>query len=386
MTDVFGNYVIQKLFEHGNQVQKRVLAEQMKNHVMELSMQMYGCRVVQKVCLIPLQCGPYANAVQALEHVLADQQAELVEELQADVLKCVKDQNGNHVVQKAIERVPTEHIQFVIDAFRGQVHVLATHPYGCRVIQRILEYCKPHDQVAVLEELHQCATMLITDQYGNYVTQHVIQHGKPDDRAKIIKIITAQLLTLSKHKFASNVVEKSIQFGTDEQRHAIVSQLTAMHSDGTSPLQLMMKDQYGNYVIRKFLHSLLLQSLIHSIEKLLAQLKGAEREAFVEDMKPQLLQLKKYNYGKQIAAIEKLIFTGPQSYMASSMIGPATQTMPIEINSSAPTPMLTNGQNSPQSSSLPSTNVSTIDDPSEINSKTIDMNEKACPEVIINGV
>ena len=52
MTDVFGNYVIQKLFEHGNQVQKRVLAEQMKNHVMELSMQMYGCRVVQKVSLV----------------------------------------------------------------------------------------------------------------------------------------------------------------------------------------------------------------------------------------------------------------------------------------------------------------------------------------------
>lgn len=57
MTDVFGNYVIQKLFEHGNQVQKRVLAEQMKNHVMELSMQMYGCRVVQKVSkvLIPIR-------------------------------------------------------------------------------------------------------------------------------------------------------------------------------------------------------------------------------------------------------------------------------------------------------------------------------------------
>ncbi|TVY83494.1 Pumilio-like protein [Lachnellula suecica] len=355
MTDVFGNYVIQKLFEHGNQVQKRVLAEQMKNHVMELSMQMYGCRVVQK----------------ALEHVLADQQAELVDELQADVLKCVKDQNGNHVVQKAIERVPTEHIQFVIQAFRGQVHVLATHPYGCRVIQRILEYCKPHDQAAVLEELHQCATMLITDQYGNYVTQHVIQHGKPEDQAKIIKIITAQLLTLSKHKFASNVVEKSIQFGTDEQRKGIVAQLTALHSDGTSPLQLMMKDQYGNYVI----------------QKLLAQLKDAERDAFVEDMKPQLIQLKKYNYGKQIAAIEKMIFTGTGPQAQASFVPP---TMPIEINSSAPTPILTNGQNSPQSSSLPSTSVSTIDDPTTIDStssgKTIGDTDKSCPEVVINGV
>lgn len=50
MTDVFGNYVIQKFFEHGNQSQKKVLANQMKGHILELSQQMYGCRVVQKVC------------------------------------------------------------------------------------------------------------------------------------------------------------------------------------------------------------------------------------------------------------------------------------------------------------------------------------------------
>ena len=129
-------------------------------------------------------------------------------------------------------------------------------------------------------------------------------------------------------------------------------------------------------------------SLILVSEKLLAQLKGGERDSFVEDMKPQLISLKKYNYGKQIAAIEKLIFTGPQPYITpSSVIAPSTQTMPIEINSSAPTPMLTNGQNSPQSSSLPSTNVSTIDDPTETasSSKTIiRINEN--PEVIINSV
>lgn len=230
--------------------------------------------------------------------------------------------------------------------------------------------------------------MLITDQYGNYVTQHVIQHGKPEDRAKIIKIITSQLLTLSKHKFASNVVEKSIQFGTDEQRQAIVAQLTALHNDGTSPLQLMMKDQYGNYVIRKSLPPRISAEANSLTEKLLGQLKGAERDAFVEDMKPQLISLKKYNYGKQIAAIEKLIFTGTQPYM-SSVISPTTQTLPIEIKSSAPTPMLTNGQNSPQSSSLPSTNVSTIDDPNESTSSgktVVALNEKNCPEVLINGI
>jgi len=49
MTDIFGNYVIQKFSEHGNQLQKRILAERMKNHVNKLSVQMCGCHVVQKV-------------------------------------------------------------------------------------------------------------------------------------------------------------------------------------------------------------------------------------------------------------------------------------------------------------------------------------------------
>jgi pumilio RNA-binding family len=84
MVDVFGNYVIQKFFEHGmglplilyfvslliNSIgtpdQRRVLADQLVGHVLNLSVQMYGCRVIQK----------------ALEVVEVDQQAKLVKELE----------------------------------------------------------------------------------------------------------------------------------------------------------------------------------------------------------------------------------------------------------------------------------------------------------------
>ena len=128
---------------------------------------------------------------------------------------------------------------------------LATHPYGCRVIQRMLEHCQEPARSLLLEELHCCASNLIVDQYGNYVTQHVIEHGRPEDRAKIISLITGQLIMYSKHKFASNVVEKSIQFGTEEQRRSIVRILSAVDEKGESPLQQLMRDQYGNYVIRE---------------------------------------------------------------------------------------------------------------------------------------
>ncbi|KAJ5778924.1 Armadillo-like helical [Penicillium paradoxum] len=304
MTDVFGNYVVQKLFEHGNQTQKKILANQMRGHVLALSTQMYGCRVVQK----------------ALEHILTDQQAAMVKELENHVLKCVRDQNGNHVIQKAIERVPSQYVQFIINAFRGQVNRLAAHPYGCRVIQRMLEHCEEVDRQSILAELHACTSNLIPDQFGNYVIQHVIENGDEKDRTRMIDIVMGQLLAYSKHKFASNVVEKSIEFGAEHERIHIISTLTSSNDRGESPLLGLMRDQYGNYVI----------------QKVLGQLKDAEREALIDEIKPLLSQLKKFSYGKQIVAIEKLIFD-PNS-PATGTLSHTSSTTPPNSHKSSPQP------------------------------------------------
>jgi mRNA-binding protein PUF3 len=181
---------------------------------------------------------------------LTDQQVALVKELETKVLQCVRDQNGNHVIQKAIERVPLEHIQFIIEAFRGNVGSLSVHSYGCRVIQRMLENCKDEAKRFILQELHAEGNKLIADQYGNYVTQHVIEHGDPEDRANIISLVKNELLNFSKHKFASNVVEKCLVFGTEQQRHEIMQKMTEKNERGESNLLGLIKDNYGNYVIR----------------------------------------------------------------------------------------------------------------------------------------
>ena len=47
-----------------------------------------------------------------------------MKELDGHVQKCIKDQNGNHVVQKCIECVDPVHVNFIIDAFKGQVCIL----------------------------------------------------------------------------------------------------------------------------------------------------------------------------------------------------------------------------------------------------------------------
>jgi mRNA-binding protein PUF3 len=115
----------------------------------------------------------------------------------------------------------------------------------------MLEHCGETAQKMILKELFASGASLIQDQYGNYVTQHIIAHGKEEDRMRIINLVTTHLVQYSRHKYASNVVEKSIEFGTDQQRQEFLTICTTASPGAMSPLFSLMRDQYGNYVIRK---------------------------------------------------------------------------------------------------------------------------------------
>ncbi|VDD91061.1 unnamed protein product [Enterobius vermicularis] len=284
MVDVFGNYVIQKFFEFGTTEQKNQLTDAIKacicflfnifGKVMSLALQMYGCRVIQK----------------ALESIESDQQMEILKEMEGQVLKCVKDQNGNHVVQKVIERVDPSKLQFIIDAFvqpgdNNTVSSLSTHPYGCRVIQRVLEHCTEEQKRPVLDQLHMHIKDLVIDQYGNYVIQHVIEHGSMEDRDRIVQQIKGDVLRFAQHKFASNVIEKCLTCGAVPHKNALITEVCGNPNDAANtPLLQMMKDQYANYVV----------------QKMLDVADSAHRKKMMLAIKPHIPALRKYNYGKHI--------------------------------------------------------------------------------------
>ncbi|THU56850.1 hypothetical protein C4D60_Mb11t21540 [Musa balbisiana] len=319
MTDVFGNYVVQKFFEHGSTAQRRKLSDQLNRHVLALSLQMYGCRVIQKAIEVVdldqkkkmvleldghvMRCVRDQNGKgtmssrNAIEVVDLDQKKKMVLELDGHVMRCVRDQNGNHVIQKCIECVPQDAIQFIISTFYDQVVTLSTHPYGhcCRVIQRVLEYCDdPNTQQIVMGEILQSVSLLTQDQYGNYVVQHVLEHGKPSERSAIIKKLAGQIVQMSLQKFASNVVEKCLTFGSLEERQILVNEMLGS-TEENEPLQAMMKDQFGNYVVQKVLETC----------------DDQQRELILSRIKVHLNALKKYTYGKHIVArVEKLVAAG----------------------------------------------------------------------------
>ncbi|OIW20672.1 hypothetical protein TanjilG_19737 [Lupinus angustifolius] len=270
MTDVFGNYVIQKFFEYGSPGQRRELANRLAGQILPLSLQMYGCRVIQK----------------ALEVIELEQKAQLVRELDGNVMRCVRDQNGNHVIQKCIESIPTKQIGFIISAFRGQVSNLSMHPYGCRVIQRVLEHCTDEVQCQfIVDEILESVCSLAQDQYGNYVTQHVLERGNHQERSQIISKLSGHVVQLSQHKFASNVVEKCLEYGDANERELLIAEIVGQDEQNDN-LLIMMKDQFANYVV----------------QKVFDMCSENQRAKLLSCIRIHAHALKKYTYGKHIVS------------------------------------------------------------------------------------
>ncbi|KAF9053707.1 ARM repeat-containing protein [Hymenopellis radicata] len=275
MQDVFGNYVIQKLFEYGSPVHKAILASTMEGHVLQLSLQLYGCRVVQK----------------AIEYTPPERQALFVGEIESHVLECVQNANGNHVIQKMIERISPDMLGF-IDAFKGHVGELSMHTYGCRVLQRCLEYLPEDRTRPLLDELHNHTLTLIQNSFGNYVVQFVLEHGQLHDRNQVLKALRGQMLAMSRHKFASNVCEKALLCADPDNRRVLIEELMTPDQEGVNPIVMMMKDQYANYVL----------------QRALAVVDGHQKEQLSALIRPHLLNMRKHSsaYSKHLAASECL--------------------------------------------------------------------------------
>ncbi|PSC74804.1 hypothetical protein C2E20_2398 [Micractinium conductrix] len=272
MVDVFGNYVVQRFLERGGPEVHAAVAEAMRGKVLPLALQMYGCRVVQK----------------ALEVFPMEERVSIVGELSGHTLRCVRDQNGNHVVQKCIECVqPSEPARPMIEAIVAKVQPLSTHTFGCRLVQRVLEHCSiPELRERVIAEVLGNALQLSHDQYGNYVVQHLVTKGPADARDAIVAKAAPQVMTLAQHKYASNVVEACLKRGEQRHRDAIIEQMIADARARPTALTALMRDQYGNYVVQRGLEVA----------------TPPQRAALLAVIQPHLDTLRKYAYGKHIAA------------------------------------------------------------------------------------
>ncbi|CAD7973369.1 unnamed protein product [Amoebophrya sp. A25] len=270
--DPFANYVVQKFFERGNREQREGLAVELKGKVLELSYHVFGCWVMQRL-LECLDTNP-------------ELQLELAHELEPELLKLVVNQNGNHVIQAAVENMPPENTQFIVRALVGHAGEMARHTYGCRVLQRIVERCSPQDVEPIMAEIIPDLEELVRDEYGNYVVQSVAERTSVPNRAAVIDFVSENLVKLATNKYASNVCEKALMFSGDADVERLTEIILGSDEDPEPPILMMVRHRYANYCVQKML------------EKIQVDSPFVERCA--KRLRNHIPQIRTYVYGRHI--------------------------------------------------------------------------------------
>jgi pumilio RNA-binding family len=117
MRDVFGNYVIQKILEKGSADQKDKLIQIIMRDVLRLSLNTYGCRVVQKALEEASKMG---------ETLLMA----MINPLRHHVLQMIRDPNGNHVIQKCFDCADFAELEFIINDVEAHVSSPEIHRFS----------------------------------------------------------------------------------------------------------------------------------------------------------------------------------------------------------------------------------------------------------------
>lgn len=230
-TNLFGNYVIQKMIPFLNEENSFKLILQFFGNIFDLSQHVYGCRVIQKL-------------IDHLEDIKS-----IVAELENHVEELIFSPNGNHVIQKCIDRDIDK--DFLIKAFEKQPIKLAQQRYGCRVLQRLFEVCSEEEIWEVYLQIIDNVDVLINDKYGNYVIQHLID-TENKYRDKIYNHIISNAFTLSKDKFSSNVVEKCVNNSSKKYLELFLEEFAKSFDNSKPCLYYMCIDMYANYVVQRF--------------------------------------------------------------------------------------------------------------------------------------
>ncbi|RCI01845.1 hypothetical protein CU098_004346, partial [Rhizopus stolonifer] len=282
MTNRFGNFLVQRLFELGTPEQIETLADKMRGHIVELTCEPFGCHVVQK----------------ALDYIQEESKADFCSELFFCVPQTITHKYACHVWQKVFELrwvhiPPPPVMKYVHAALQGQWAQVALDETGSLVIQNVFENLLEPDKRPVLDEVLQNTLLIAKGQWGNWVIQHILEQAENrSDREAAFDIVIREAVQLSMDQFASKVVEKALRMGGQSFLTKFIQRISDTTHRPRMALIDIASDQYGNYVV---------QWLINNASE--------EQKLFIcRSIKRHMVSLRGSKYGQRVAfLVEKVL-------------------------------------------------------------------------------
>lgn len=227
MTDQYGNYLCQTLFQQATCAHRLQLLTQLRGCLLWLAKDNHG-----------------THSLQTLVTMLSlNEEDELFRaELEEHVVELSIHPNGTHVVQKLL--VHLRNNDFILRQIVTHALELATNQLGLCVIKKAISHGQMSPTKAMLQaQLVVNAIMLMQDPFGNYAIQHLLEELGPIPG--LVSQLHGKIISLAMQKFSSNVVEKVLHICDEPTRRKIIQEMS--HKDR---IIAMLNSLYGCFVLK----------------------------------------------------------------------------------------------------------------------------------------
>lgn len=181
--------------------------------------------------------------------------------MQDRVVELIQDLNGNHVIQKCLNRLTPEdaqvschvtlvvfyanEIKFIFDGVGNNCIVVGTHRHGCCVLQRCIDHASGHQKAQLISQITANAFSLVQDPFGNYVVQYIVDLAESAFTDPLCYSFKGRIPLLSKQKFSSNVIEKCLRGAQPSVTRMMIEEML-----NANELEKMLTDSFANYVVQ----------------------------------------------------------------------------------------------------------------------------------------
>ena len=252
------------------------IAQAIRGNTLNLSMDAFGCHVIQK----------------AFDSVPEEYKASMVHELLRRIPETVIHRYACHVWQKLFELrwsdSPPQIMKYVNEALHGMWHEVALGETGSLVVQNIFENCLEEDKRPCVNEVLASIDVVAHGQFGNWCIQHICEHGSIPDRTRAIGHVLHYATEYSMDQFASKVVEKCLKIGGIDFLDRYLEHVCEARADRPRmPLIDISGDQFGNYLI----------------QYILASAEPQRREIVASHIRKHMVSLRGSKYGSRVAML-----------------------------------------------------------------------------------
>lgn len=220
----------QKLLEFSNDEQRTALINYAAPQLVKIALNQHGTRALQKMIEFISTAEQTRTVIRALEH---------------HVVELVQDLNGNHVIQKCLNRLSNEDAEFIYEAVGTNCVVVGTHRHGCCVLQRCIDHASPPQKARLIAQITSNSFALVQDPFGNYVVQYILDLNERQYTSPLCQTFAGNVPSLSKQKFSSNVIEKCLRTADEQSRRLMIDEVL-----NGNELEKMLRDSFANYVVQ----------------------------------------------------------------------------------------------------------------------------------------